>query len=347
MSGASVRPWSCNEWDPLEEVILGSAHGLEIPDLDLSLRAFFDPPDGASEEVVSRDILERVIEESEEDFAALEVTLNASGVTVRRPETDTPTGPISVPGWESSTMHRLMPRDCLLVAGDTVIEAPMSVRARYFETFPFRDIVEDYFESGANWIAAPKPRLLPDTYVVEPGASDISNTEPLFDGANVLRCGRDLFYNVSNSGNARGAEWLQRVLGEDFKVHAISICADHVGTTLHILRPGLLLANSARLSPEMIPAQLRNWDVLWADEPNDDGYAFAWPRASVWVGMNILALNEESVLVPEGQPGLCALLEGAGVTPVPVRFRHGRTFGGGMHCCSLDTRRAGILESYL
>jgi N-dimethylarginine dimethylaminohydrolase len=183
--------------------------------------------------------------------------------------------------------------------------------------------------------------------VVGTHGAELANYEPLFDAANILRCGTDLFYNVSNSGNLRGAEWLHRTLGSDFTVHQMSICSDHVGTTLHILRPGLSLANSARLTREALPAALRGWDVRWVDEPRDDGYAFSWPPAFVWVGMNILALDATTVVVPAGQPELCTMLEGAGVTPVPVRFRHGRTFGGGLHCCSLDTSRRGPLQKYV
>jgi N-dimethylarginine dimethylaminohydrolase len=347
MSVVTAGPWSCNDWAPLEEVVLGSAQGLAIPALDVSLRTFFDPPDSATEEVIAPDTLCRVVEETEEDFAELAEILTAAGVTVRRPSPEAPSGSFAVPGWESTTMHRLMPRDCLLVTGHNVIEAPMTVRSRYFETFPFRDLLQEYFEAGANWLAAPKPRLGEETYLPRPGAPSISDEEPLFDGANILRCGVDLFYNVSNSGNVCGARWLQRVLGEDFTVHMMAICGDHVGTTLHILRPGLLLANSARLTREALPEPLRGWEVLWVEDSRDHGYAFGWPRASVWVGMNILALSEEVVVVPEDQPRLCRLLEGAGITPVPVRFRHARTLGGGVHCCSLDTRRSGPLESYL
>ena len=34
------------------------------------------------------------------------------------------------------------------------------------------------------------------------------------------------------------------------------------------------------------------------------------------------------------------------ITPVPVRVRHPYTFGGGIHCATLDTVRDSRLESY-
>lgn len=339
--------WSTNDWDPLEEIVLGTAQGLGLPPADTSLRHFFEPPANADDERVTPAALRQVVEETEEDFADLAKLLTAAGVTVRRPEAPEAGREYATPAWASVGMHALMPRDCLLVVGDRIIEAPMAMRARFFETLPFRDLLGEYFDGGAVWLSAPKPRLPEETYVYEPGCSVVAEIEPLFDAANLLRCGRDIFFNVSNTGNRRGAEWLRRVLGPDFTVHEMSICSDHVGTTVHILRPGLLLANAERLSPDRLPAPLRGWRTIWVDRPQDDGYAFGWPRASVWVGMNILALGPDRVLVPDNQTALMRQLEQAGVEPVPTRFRHGRTFGGGLHCCSLDIRRTGELTRYL
>lgn len=335
--------WSCNDWDPLEEVVLGTARGLHLPPLDTSLRHFFEPPQDAEHESIPDDVLRRVVEETEEDLSTLTDLLTQAGVAVRRPQTPAADRPYATPDWESAGSHALMPRDCLLVIGDRVIEVPMAVRSRYFETAPYRTLLREYFDGGATWLAAPKPQLPEETYVYEPGRSVVAEIEPLFDAANVLRCGRDVFFNVTNTGNRLGAEWLRRTLGAEFRVHEVSVSTDHIDTTLHVLRPGLLLANSARLTPETLPEQFRSWKTIWAETPDDDGYAFGWPRASVWIGMNILSLGPDLALVPEGQKRLARQLEEAGVAPVLAPFRHGRTLGGGFHCCSLDVRRRGEL----
>jgi N-dimethylarginine dimethylaminohydrolase len=339
--------WSTNDWDPLEEVILGTARGFTLPFIDISTRHFFEPPAGAAGEQVSCAQLQRVIEETEEDIADLTSILVQAGVKVRRPDPSGHCLRFATPAWESVSAHALMPRDCIAVIGDRIVEVPMPMRARFFEVLPFRRLLREYFDQGAVWLSAPKPELPLETYTYETGRSVVANIEPLFDAANLLRCGRDIFFNVSNTGNRAGAEWLRRMLGSDFRVHEISISSDHLGTTLQILRPGLLLANSARLDPARIPPQLKGWKTIWVDTPEDDGYAFGWPRASVWVGMNILALAPDRAIVPGNQRALIGQLERAGVEPGPAPFRHGRTLGGGLHCCSLDVRRAGTLETYL
>ena len=56
------------------------------------------------------------------------------------------------------------PRDSLLVIGDEIIEAPMSWRSRYFETRPYKPLLNEYFRSGARWTIAPKPTMTADLY---------------------------------------------------------------------------------------------------------------------------------------------------------------------------------------
>src|SRR2546421_196508 len=69
----------------------------------------------------------------------------------------------SVPAWDTAGPAP-MPRDLLLIVGDTIIEAPMAWRSRYFEIDAYRPLLTDYFRRGARWISAPKPQLLEDWY---------------------------------------------------------------------------------------------------------------------------------------------------------------------------------------
>lgn len=342
---SAVRSYT--DFGPLEEIVLGTATGYHLPPAELSYRHFFGlgPDDPIAAEDLSA--LARAVEETEEDLAAFADVLTAAGVTVRRPEPPDQSRTVAMPGWQATANHALMPRDCLLVVGETVVEAPMPVRSRYAETFALRGLLREYFDSGARWIGAPRPELPEDTYLFPDGELVLAEREPLFDAANVLRLGTDLFFNVSNTGNRVGARWLGRTLGPDYTVHEIAVCDDHLGTTLQVLRPGVLLANAGRLDDDLIPEPLRDWKIVWFDDPEDDGYALSWPRASVWIGMNVVSLDEDTIVVPGRQTGLARLLEKEGFTAVPVPYRHGRTFGGGFHCCSLDVRRRGEAVSYL
>ncbi|EBS1326651.1 inosamine-phosphate amidinotransferase 1 [Salmonella enterica subsp. enterica serovar Muenchen] len=338
---------SYSDWGKLEEIILGSPENLTLPDLDISSRHFFDLQADFPQENNAESVIAKVKHEMEEDFQDLTAVLQRFGVTVRRPEAIKLDAECVSPHWKSQQSHALMPRDCLLALGDTLIEAPMPSRNRYFESQSFRNIARDYFSKGAKWIAAPKPVLTDDTYLWDDDVPYLAENDPLFDAANILRCGKDVFFNISNSGNRAGFEWLERTFGDKFNFHPMSICSDHVGTTLQLLRPGLALVNASRMTVADIPPQLRNWELVFFNEPVDIGYAFDWARASVWISMNVLSIDEKTVIVEKNQHKLAEQLDRCGMEIITASFRHGRTVGGGFHCCSLDIRRQGGAESYV
>lgn len=62
--------------------------------------------------------------------------------------------------------------------------------------------------------------------------------------------------------------------------------------------------------------------------------------------MNLFMLAPDLAVVERSQTPLIKLLEHNGIRCVPLRWRHGRTLGGGFHCVTLDVRRRGKLEDY-
>jgi glycine amidinotransferase len=164
-----------------------------------------------------------------------------------------------------------------------------------------------------------------------------------------LRLGADLIFNCSTENHRMGAAWLQRHLGPEYQVHEINIADHHIDAMVVALRPGMLLVEKG-ISLEQLPGPLRRWDVIWY-EPREnveyrssDGTPFL---ASTAIGMNVLSLDEEKVVVQQGEHELIARLEKAGFIPVPCRWRHARALGGGLHCMTLDIRRRSVRESYL
>ena len=49
----------------------------------------------------------------------------------------------------------------------------------------------------------------------------INESELVFDAADFVRCGRDLFVTRSNVTNATGIDWLRRHLGDGFRIHEV------------------------------------------------------------------------------------------------------------------------------
>ena len=339
-----------NEWDPLEEMIVGIADGAQVPVPDRGLFAV-DYADhlNSPEEIPAGPYEAQVIEEAAEDLDALAAALRQQGVTVRRPAVTDQTRSFGTPEWTTNGYYNYCPRDVLLPIGQTMIEMPLVLRSRYFEPFAYREILLDYFRSGANWISAPKPRLPDETYNVRPESGSILNDlEPVLDAANVLRMGRDILCQISCSGNMLGCQWLQRVLGDAYRVHPVAGVYDgtHLDTTITLVRPGLVVLNPERIRPDQVPAVFRNWEIIWCPEMVDTGYSWSYPRASIWQGMNFIMVNPTLAVVNELQLPLIKELEGHGVEVLPLKMRHARNLSGGFHCVTVDVRRKGQLEDY-
>ena len=208
-AGHKPRVWSCNEWDPLEEVIVGNPLQARFPDRRIRAPRWRNFPTVRSTEIPQGPFPQRIIEETEEDLNEFVAVLTKLGVTVKRPETWPHEATFSTIHWESQGYYNYCPRDILLVVGDQIIETPNVIRSRAQETFSYRTLLIDYLKSGAKWYSAPKPMLLDSLFDVDLTRPTPRNDEPAFDAANVLRLGQDLIYLVSATGNELGGQWLQ------------------------------------------------------------------------------------------------------------------------------------------
>ena len=349
----AVNSW--DEFTTLREVIVGDAtHAGVPPQTDVSAWLNDYPELSPSErERVGGRFPQQIIEETNEDLADLVATLRDMGIVVHQPPAADPDQEFGGSGWRSRGRHSYCPRDLALVIGSTIIEAPSPSRSRYYELSNLRDLFQDYLVRGAEWLGAPRPQLRDELYLVDAaGTPVLGEAEPAFEAANVVRLGRDVFYQVSRSGNEIGLRWLQstlRLLG-DVRVHPLRglYQGTHIDSTICFLRPGLVLLNPERVRPDTIPEVLRGWDVIWCP-PIEELVAPALPRtlSTPWVGMNLLMVNPDMAVVDRNQTNLMRLLEAKGITVVPRRLRHSRVLGGGFHCVTLDTVRDGGPESYL
>jgi glycine amidinotransferase len=384
-----------NDWDPLREIIVGTAEGS------------CGPLEWKESRPVSADERQKALElarfafpqwylgEIAEDLEGLCDTLLKLGVTVHRPSVYDLSVTCSSPYWSATGNNSYNVRDLHLVVGNTVIESPSPFRFRYFETSMLYPIWYKYLDKGFRWIIAPKPKLdyEPLTNYFPEGAERIltsediqyreltqgrletlhrlSEREILFEAANTLRLGRDLLYLVSSSGNRRGANWLQSILGDKYRVHTNDQIyrSSHIDSTILALRPGLVLINSIRVTPTTCPELFDKWDKIYFSEvaPTPAGElefqsevrdpiarqlrdlgieSTLGVMASPWVGMNLLSVDPQTVIVDARQLALIRTLEAHRLTVIPVRMRHMNTQLGGIHCATLDTVREGNLENY-
>jgi len=343
--------WSCNEWDPLEEVIVGNPLRARFPTPDRSTQ-LAEFPDRSLEEIPRGPFPQQILEETEEDLNEFTAVLEDLGITVKRPDTWPHEAKFSTIHWEAEGYYNYCPRDIILVIGDQIIESPTVIRSRALESFSYRSMMVDYLRSGAKWFSAPKPMLLDSLFEVDLNKPTPRNDEPAFDAANILRLGQDLLYLVSGTGNELGGQWLQTILGDTFRVHFFKdvYYGSHIDSTFAALRPGLVLCNPGRINDETLPEIFRQWEVIYSPPmENTDRYDADYLAKSIgsnWIDMNVLSINPNLVVVDEDQTALIKLLEKHGLDVIRLKLRHSKMLGGGFHCVTLDIRRNGTLERY-
>ncbi len=337
-----------NEWDPLEEIIVGQVFDdCQYPTRDWVFHnAHVNIPGEDPAKLPRGRLPEQVIREAQEDLERLATTLEELGVKVRRPSYVDFSKICATPYWQADGFNTYCPRDTLVAVGNTIIEAPMTLRSRQFENYAYAQLMRECVEAGDRWLSAPKPKLLEESFVItEDGSVSLAENEPIFDAANVLRLGKDLLYQVSCSGNRIGGQWLQSILGDGYRMHYTEVYAgSHIDSTFAPLREGLVLANPERVTQENLPEIFKDWEIIFFADivPNSyTGYAYS----SKWLGMNLLMVNRELAIVESAQEPLAAELRQRGIEVILSPLRQCRTLGGGFHCVTLDLRRRGSSES--
>jgi glycine amidinotransferase/scyllo-inosamine-4-phosphate amidinotransferase 1 len=208
---AAAPAWlSEDEFSPLTEVVVGVADGARLPALDRSawLNLYPDLAAGELASVPAGPFPPRVTAEADEDLDRLAEILGGLGVTVHRPAPAGHDREFATPLWRATGFGSYCPRDLALVTRHAIIQAPAPMRARMFELAGLREVFQRAMLGGIAWIAAPAPQLAEEMFPPGPGGGPaLGESEPAFDAANVLRCGRDLYYLVSGSGNEIGLRW--------------------------------------------------------------------------------------------------------------------------------------------
>ena len=353
-----VNSW--NEWDPLEEVVVGRLEGAAAPPSHVTMVG--NLPRKAARLyplLAGRRYPRLLLKPAQRELDGFVRLLESEGITVRRPDIIDFSVRYGSPNWSSNGFCTASPRDGILVIGDQLIETPMAWRSRYFETHAYRTLLKEYWSQGARWISAPKPQLLDCLYDErftppakgEPVRYIINDFEPVFDAADFVRCGRDLFVTRSNATNTSGVAWLRRHLGSDFTIHEITRhCPQplHIDTTFVPLAPGKVLINPEYVDPRELPAILKSWDILVAPEPDPiRGLRnLHLSMVSKWISLNVLMLDPERVVVEASQVSMIKLLKDHGFKPIPCPLMNYKPFGGSFHCATLDIRRRGTLQSY-
>lgn len=355
---------SNNEWDKLEEVIVGKGCTPNLPALELSFQLFFNDNihgQDFNEWDCNHPIKKQYVKEMEEDVEGFAELLKSHNIKVRRPKAMTQIKKIKTPYWDSTTFYPLNVRDQTLIVGKKIIETPPLTRYRYFENDAMKHLFMEYFLNGAEWIVAPRPMILDDSFDFSYVLKDADEKtkkwyyevqkkeahemfyghEMMFDAANCMRFGERIIMNVSTQNHQLGAWWLQSILPKN-KVEVVELVDSHIDSTLVPLKPGLLLIDPQKLKDKTLPKWLQKWDMVEApiskhpeEYENDDILL-----SSRSIDINVLSIDTHTIICHDRYYNeLQPILKPYGIECIPCKLRHSRIFSGAFHCITLDVKR--------
>ncbi len=382
-----VNSW--DEWSPLKRTIVGRVRGTQIPAPEPAwqypaVKGGF--PIGSwgmfPEEQTAK------AEEQQENFVKI---LEKRGIIVDRVELHpvmlAPT-PVSTPDWTQLNMRGIScPRDVFIVMGNEIIETPNCSRARWFEYLNLRPLFQKYFNEDPNflWNSAPKPRLTDKSFqanydwrwfnefdekekVRRTTENDyqLTEEEPLWDGADAARAGKDIFWNTTSAVlNKSGLDWVTRhYAARGIRIHPVAFdwgsdtfrpC--HIDCEFTMLNPGVLIVNPDGMVDEKTRQffHKNDWEIVPAALPvfdhnadvslifYDDKGGFYGKK---WLSMNTLSLGPKSICVEAHETAYMEQLDKLGVEVVPVPYEHVIPFGGSLHCTTLDIDRDSSQADY-
>ena len=382
-----VNSW--NEWDPLKRVIVGRPEGTNVPDPEPAWQ--YDLPGGGFPLGTHGPFPQEMVDAANEQMDYFVSVLEKRGVKIDRPEIHPCmfNKPVSTPDWTQLSCYGINnPRDVFLCHGKYLIETPASRRSRWYEYLNLRPLFEQYFKEDPElvWFTAPKPRLTDESYVrnyyyyfnnvwthgekkqrLYNWDFQLTEKEPLWDAADALRCGKDIFHQCSSVTNRSGMDWLKRMFAElGIRVHPVMFSAPddpgkpersvhqrHIDDTLMVLRSGLAIYNPDRppLDPELWELFKKNdWELFPAVEPtyehNQKVALVGVRQGKSWISMNTFSIDSKTICVEAHETAYCEQLDKLGFEVLPIPYEKVIPFGGCLHCTTLDIYREGKLEDY-
>lgn len=299
---------SRNEWDPLEEIVVGSATHANWPEDDPVFAQEKNKTVWKETPTPAGPVPTWLVDEANRELDILAETLVKFGVIVRRPE------PMDFV--KNRGMYNYCPRDRVLVAGDTIVDCAMMYPCRDQEITALNKIIQP----ARSIVKMPRDQGL------------------VLDAANIARMNDTWLFLESSSGNRAAYEWLC----QQFPKINIEICnfyaGVHIDSTITLLKDGVVILNGSRVNEANCPYALKDWKKIYINDVIPQGF-YQYPFASKWIALNMLSIDPETVIVDAAQTELITVLKSNGFDTVPLTLSHSRTLGGGFHCVTLDIRR--------
>ena len=343
---------SCwNEWDKLEEVIVGDCYS-------------------TVEGIVGKqkDALHQILEETKEDLSHLVSTLESLDVKVHRPEVKS-FQEIQFPDFKiNNHIPPMVPRDQFLVYGDTIYQTYTSMPNRYCDGLAYYKIFKDLYDRGYNWISMPPPSLqdlnsIDKTWWETRAPYWRLEDRILWHTATFFKCGDALITNSRGPGTPSGLEWMERNIPQKIYHsdkfghidHGFFMTDDETVFTCVNISDKLMdkrVINISRYveSTGELELHLKNLSLCESLSPEWIDYYFSewrgYDQETAFV-TNCLVVDSNNIIFGQECDALFKFLEGQGIKCHLSNQRHSLFWEGGIHCITLDLKRKGNCRNIL
>ncbi|MAF33503.1 MAG: serine/threonine protein kinase [Desulfobacterales bacterium] len=383
-----VNSW--NEWDPLKRVIIGRPEGTNVPAPEPAW--WYDLPKGGFPLGQWGPFPQEMVDAANEQMDYFVAQIEKRGAIVERidihPFMFNKAFSSPTEDWTQLNAHGVNNvRDVTMIHGNFIVEATTVRRTRIYERFNLRPIFERYFKEDPEVVhfAAPMPMLTDESYVknyyylyenvwtdedkknrLHNWEFQLTEKEPLWDAADAMRFGKDIFHQGSCVTNKGGMDWLKRMCAAlGLRLHHVLFDTPmdpkkpdnfhpwHIDVNFVPLKPGLCMYNPdwAPRTPEVWELFKKNdWELIPAARPTrvhkNKVYLTGLYEGKSWISMNTFSQDPKTVYVEAGETAYCEQLDKLGFEVVPIPYEKVIPFGGALHCTTLDVYREGDCEDY-
>lgn len=332
-------------WDPLRVCIVGRSYSPEF-------YSFIECPS-------AREVMQRVAQETEDDYQKLVQLLESFNVTVLRPTVTDNYNDYITTNHETTRIlpPPMSPRDFGIMIGKTFFWNHHTVAG-------FEHIFEFIRNQGNEIVFKP------------------------LNGAEVTRLGKDLYHGTQDKQwftadvkqemeHRYQQQWRATIpMLTEYRNHIVDT-GGHVDGTFCPVKPGLIVSleevkNYQSTFPnwEIVYLQDESWKKVGAflqlkeknrgkwwipgEELNDNFITFVNDWLDNWVGyveesvfdVNMLVIDHQNVVCNGYNQHVFEAFDRHGITPHIVNFRHRYFWDGGLHCITNDLDRIGVMNDY-
>ena len=321
-------------WDPLKVCVVGRSYPPEFYSFIKNTKV--------------RNVMERIAQETEEDYQSLITLLQSFGVETFRIGLED-----NIEQYKQGNRYLpppMCPRDYMSMVGDTF----------YFEESHFKH----EYRYILDWI-----KLQGNPIVYNQG----------INGAAITRVGQDLYFGTTLGTTITDvpvAEQKYASMFPDRRCHVIDT-QGHSDSTFCPVKPGLIVslydvptykdtfpdwevvylpAQSWGAIPEFQKLKNKNRGKWWVpgEELNDEFTDYVESWMGHWMGyveetvfdVNMLVIDEHNVICNNYNETVFKAFERHGVTPHVLNFRHRYFWDGGLHCITSDLHRDSTIKDY-